>query len=497
MDSIAGNIGDGVGGGKLAVIKEGTGLWALGGNSTFTGGLTIKAGELVVGFAKTAGGAGVINLGDTAATGANATFTLLNSAASLSNNLIVQAGSAGTKTIKNYGILATPSYNGTITMNDNLTVNGGPSGSLSFAATAGINLNTNTLTMSGGTINFNGVISGSGNVTQAATGNSTLNAANTFTGVTKVSAGNLILSNPLALQNSTLDTLNSINGTATAGLKTTVTALTLGGLTGNKNLSTVFTTTSGGYGNLSALTLNPGTGVTNSYSGNISNGAAGMTLTKTGNGTQVLSGNNTYTGFTTINSGTLQANATNALGSTSNIVINNPGTLLVTTNNAIGTTTGIGLNGGTMAFDAAGYNGSMGPLTLSASPILDLGASSNGTRIRFDSINWSDLSATLSIYNWTGTPQLLGGDGNNTDQIFFTNTTLSETELQRISFFSDMGTTFIGNAFQITGGTYNSEIIPVPEPSSYLTSALFLVGCYATFTYVRKTKKAACKRLFL
>jgi len=55
---------------------------------------------------------------------------------------------------------------------------------------------------------------------------------------------------------------------------------------------------------------------------------------------------------------------------------------------------------------------------------------------------------------------------------------------------------FIGNAFQLTSGTYNSEIIPVPELSSYLTSTLFLVDCYAIFTYVRKTKRSASKLLF-
>jgi len=498
LDSITGIIGNGVAGGKLAVVKDGTGLWALGGANTFSGGLTIKAGTLVLGTSSTSGGAGAIYLGDTAATGANATLVLYNSSGGMGipvNPLTVQAGSNGTKTIRNNSNSATPQYNGTITMNDNLTASGGTNGGLIFGTPATINLNANTLTLNGGTLTFNGVISGSGNVTQAAAGNSTLNAANTFTGVTKVSAGNLILGNSLALQNSSLDTLNSIAGNATAGLKTTVTALTLGGLTGNKNLATVFTSSSGGYGNLTALTLNPGTGVTNSYSGNIINGAAGMTLTKTGNGTQVLSGNNTYTGATTITGGTLQATAANALGSTSTVAINNGSTLLVSAQDAIGATTGIDLNGGTMAFGAAGYNGTLGALTLNANSVLDLGSSSNGTLIRFASINWSGTSA-LSIYNWNGTSQLDGGDGNNPDQIFFTSTILSETELQRISFFSDMGSTFIGNAFQFTSGTFNREIIPVPEPSSCLTLALFLVG-YFTFTKLKQAKKISSKRLFL
>ena len=39
----------------------------------------------------------------------------------------------------------------------------------------------------------------------------------------------------------------------------------------------MFTTTSGGYGSVTALTLNPGSGISNTYSGAIANGAANMT----------------------------------------------------------------------------------------------------------------------------------------------------------------------------------------------------------------------------
>ena len=131
----------------------------------------------------------------------------------------------------------------------------------------------------------------------------------TFTGDTKVLGGILALGETIALQNSAFDTANSITGTATDGLRTTVTTLTLGGLTGNKNFPDIFTTTSSGYGSVTALTLNPGTGATPSYSGIIANGASGMTLTKSGVGTQTLSGANSYSGSTTISAGTLKLGA--------------------------------------------------------------------------------------------------------------------------------------------------------------------------------------------
>ncbi len=165
------------------------------------------------------------------------------------------------------------------------------------------------VTDSDSTLTLSGVIDGSGTagITKLNAGTAILSGANTYSGATTISAGTLTLSDSLALQNSALDTAGSITGTASAGLKTTVTTLTFGGLTGSKDLGSVFTT-SGGYSGVTALTLNPGTGVANSYSGIIANGASGMSLTKTGDGTQTLSGANTYSGATTINNGTLLVN---------------------------------------------------------------------------------------------------------------------------------------------------------------------------------------------
>jgi hypothetical protein len=50
-----------------------------------------------------------------------------------------------------------------------------------------------------------------------------------------------------------------------------------------------------------------------------------------------------------------------------------------------------------MAFGSAGYNGTVGALTLSANSILDLGTSDNGVILHFGSINWSDTNALLAI----------------------------------------------------------------------------------------------------
>jgi fibronectin-binding autotransporter adhesin len=141
---------------------------------------------------------------------------------------------------------------------------------------------------------------------------------NTHTGDTTVLGGILVLGEALSLQNSAFDTAGSITGDAANGLRvgiggTGVASLTLGGLTGDKNFADVFTSTAGGYAGLTALTLNPGAGDTHSYAADIGNGAGNLSLTKTGAGTQVLSGTNTYTGATTGSAGALIAATAAAL----------------------------------------------------------------------------------------------------------------------------------------------------------------------------------------
>ena len=209
--------------------------------------------------------------------------------------------------------------------------NGGTTGSLSPASAIALS-STVSLTinrsndLAQGTDFSTAPITGAGSFIQAGTGTTTLNAANTYSGATTVLAGTLALSNALAIQNSAIDT--SGNGTITLNGPTT---LTIGGLNGSKDLASVITT---GYSGLTALTLNPGSGVTNIYSGVIANGA--MTVTKSGLGTQVLSGANTYTGNTTITQGTLQIGNGGTTGNLSaSSAISNNGTLAINRSTAM------------------------------------------------------------------------------------------------------------------------------------------------------------------
>ena len=123
-----------------------------------------------------------------------------------------------------------------------------------------------------------GVISGSGNLSKIGGGTLSLWAANTFSGVTTVNTGTLLLGNSLALQQSTLD--SSGTGQISFG---TLLAATLGGLQGTGKFSLSNTANA-------AVALTVGNnGANTTFSGTLSGTGS---LTKTGAGTLTL---NVYT----------------------------------------------------------------------------------------------------------------------------------------------------------------------------------------------------------
>jgi len=137
----------------------------------------------------------------------------------------------------------------------------------------------------------------SGGLTKAGAGNLTLTAANTFRGDTRIGAGTLTVSNANALQYSTLD-MNA----ADSGALALTTPVTLGGLKGSRALD---------YGRYTLSVGNNNTDQT--YSGALAGSDA---LMKVGAGQWTLSGNNAYSGQTSVLGGTLIAASNTALGST-------------------------------------------------------------------------------------------------------------------------------------------------------------------------------------
>ena len=201
-------------------------------------------------------------------------------------------------------------------------------------------------------------------------------------------------------------------------------------------------------------------------------------FTKSGAGNLTLSGSNSLSGAVQVTGGQLEVSHANALGTTSSVAVTG-GSLLVTADDAIdgknitlnSTATG-DASAASLAFSGT-YNGTVGALTLSRDSIIDLGTGS--VIVHFSSLLMGAYN--LAIYNWTGTTLWNGGTGNNTDQ-FYVDSALGTGELSRISFYSGIGSnSFMGTGYQLSGGSFNRQIIPVPEPSAYLAAALILGAC--------------------
>ena len=421
----------------------------------------------------------------------------------------------------------TNSYTGaTIISAGTLQLGNGGTSSLSSSSTITDNgnftINQNVTALQGNT--FSGsAISGSGSFTQAGTGTTIFTAANSYAGVTTISAGTLQLGNAGATGaitgtssivdngNLTINRSNSftqatdLNGAVISGTgsftqlgsgTTTLTATnTYSGATtitsgtlqlGNGGTTGSITGTSSIADNAN-LTINRSNAFTQAT--DLSNVVISGTgsFTQAGNGTTTLSLANTYSGATTISAGTLMidsAGSTSArLSGTNTITVSSGGTLLLAnssgtaSNDRIKNSAAMTLDGGTFNTGGLSEHGGnnntpgIGALTLKSSSIIDMG---NGSSViafaDSHAVAWT-VGATLKIYDWTGTQ----GQGGGTDQLYFNNNNmgLTASQLGDIIFYSDAGVTQIGSGAEILN---TGEVVPIPEPSTWIIGALTVVA---------------------
>ncbi len=164
-----------------------------------------------------------------------------------------------------------------------------------LAGTGNLNLGSVDLTITGSnSTQYDGVLSGTGSLIKTGAGSLTLNGASTHSGNTRIDAGKIIIGNVNALQNSTVK-INVNNGLDNQGLNAV-----LGGLAGTSNFN---------FGS-SQITVG-GNNTNTTYSGKISGSGE---LIKEGSGELTLSGTSSYTGGTTINSGSIRVSQDSNLG---------------------------------------------------------------------------------------------------------------------------------------------------------------------------------------
>ncbi len=333
--------------GTAGLIKEGDGRLILAaGASSWNGNTTISAGILdftSINLNNIGGGSGRnISVAD----GAGVRFNALSNA--ILNRLVETTNEIGVMTAttsNNFDFSSSTGANLPNAFLGNWASNGAKA-EISGNITPGSDGYKFGAKGSSGLLGIRDTLTGANDLTVGMTGATgirvNLVAANTHTGETVINTNSkLTIGNNLALQNSPLNVgsaggtfalASGTNGGRITG-ETEAASPTFGGLIGSRNLISVFTNAGGNNEtNLAAsavtgFTLNVGTGNTYTYSGSIGGFGAGAvssaggdsTLTKTGLGTQVLSGANTYTGNTTINAGTLLINGSTSSASTVNV----------------------------------------------------------------------------------------------------------------------------------------------------------------------------------
>jgi autotransporter-associated beta strand protein len=298
---ISGVVGNGAGGGKLALIKSDAGTWILGGtaDNTYTGGTSINGGTLQAAHFRSLGTSGNISFG-----GGTLQYT------SASQNSEVASR------IKN--------------------------------SSSAIRIDTN-----GAAVPFGGVIDSSNTGGLIRSGTNTLQfygaSPNTYSGTTTSTGGNLYLNKSagvisvpgdVILGDGTGDDLMSLGKSEQIADSAIVTLV--GSVPGNQgrfrlngNNETIGGLASSGTGagmiengSLSNMTLTLNVTGSQNYSGVIRDGSTGtLSLVKSGAGTQTLTGTNTYSGDTIVNSGTLLLADSGSITSSPNIFVADGATL--------------------------------------------------------------------------------------------------------------------------------------------------------------------------
>ncbi|EBR7971867.1 fibronectin-binding autotransporter adhesin ShdA [Salmonella enterica subsp. enterica serovar Enteritidis] len=371
--------------GEGQIVKSGSDELIVTGDNNYSGGTTISGGTLTVDHADSLGSGDIDNSGVLKVGEGELENTLSGSGS------LVKTGS-GELTLSGDN-----DYSG------GTTITGG-----TLTADHADSLGSGDIANSGvlqvGEGELKNTLSGSGSLVKTGTGELTLSGDNDYSGGTIISDGTLIADNADSLGTGAVansgvlqvgegELENTLSGSGSL-VKTGTGELTL---SGDNSYSGGTTITDGMLTADHADSLGTGavanSGVLQVGEGELENTLSGSgSLVKTGTGELTLSGDNSYSGTTTITDGTLIAANVNALGGGN---IDNSGTLMLDANGAFELANVTTHTGATTAL-AAGSTLDAGQLTQENGSTLsiDLGAATDDAVITADSVT---LGGTLNV----------------------------------------------------------------------------------------------------
>jgi autotransporter-associated beta strand protein len=272
----------------------------------------------------------------------------------------------------------------------------------------------------------------------------TLSGNNSFTGGLTINGGTVVVGS-----SGGIGSANAVSGTASGTLMLSGSSVTISGLTSAVNVQNGSTVAA------ATLTVSKASG-TDTHSGTIQNGnTSALALQKTGAGTLVLSGLNSYSGGTTLSGGVLQAGSGSALG-----------------------TGGVNFNGGTLNANNQTLN--QGALTLTADSTLNLVDDGITSTITFSSASRS--GGVLAIYGWSG----VQGAGSDDDQIIISSAP-DQNFLNNV-WFDLNGQFFVST---MSGNELVPSLTPVPEPTEWALIIFATLGVLYKFVLPRFRKSVA------
>lgn len=405
--------------GAGGLIKNGTGQVTLSGASTFFGPAQINAGTLLYNTAGAIPAASLVTLGDGIGAAGSAVLNL-NAAMSVAQALNVTLASDGLLIQNNNRLVRLSAVSGT--------------GELRLNAAVG---NGFEIVGTGGDTTFNGAVTGGiavnsanpatgSRFTKTGTATQTLGGNNTYVARTFINDGSLRAASNTALGAASAGFNNAtfVSGTGSLELSNNIaTAERIylngagnGGAGALRNFSGNNTITgnvtlgwTGGTVTSSAVSIGADAGSTLTISGNI-DGA--QSLTKVGAGLLVLSGNNTWSGATTVNAGTMRLGAGTGMTNATVLTVNG-GTLDLngfskTVTNLSGTGGAIALGAGALTVNQvaagtyAGVIGGTGALIKNSAGTLTLtGANTytGGTTVNAGTLQGNATSLQGNIAN--------------------------------------------------------------------------------------------------